>query len=90
MKKDRPEGPGPRRLLSVEDVAQVLGVRAEAVRIFAREGRLEAFKVGRRLRFRSASVDDFLETCRLRVPKPSETFARWRRGRRATAGKEAR
>lgn len=66
------------RLLGVEDAAQVLGVRPEAVRIFAREGRLEAFKVGRRLRFRLAAVETFLESCRVHVPDPADFVRRAR------------
>jgi excisionase family DNA binding protein len=58
------------RTLTVEEAAELLGVRAEAVRLFVREGRLEAFKVGRRLRMRPAAVQQFLESCRVRPPVP--------------------
>jgi len=56
------------RTLTVEEAAELLGVRAEAVRLFVREGRLEGFKVGRRLRIRPAAVQEFLESCRVRPP----------------------
>jgi len=73
------DGLEPLRLLGVEDAARVLGVRPEAVRIWAREGRLEAFKVGRRLRFRATSIDEFLESCRVHVPDPADFVRRARR-----------
>jgi excisionase family DNA binding protein len=59
------------RTLTVEEVAEVLGVRPEAVRIYARAGRLAAYKVGRRLRFRPGAVDEFLESLRLAVSDPA-------------------
>jgi len=85
------------RTLTVEDVAEVLGVRPEAVRIWAREGRLPAYKVGKRLRFRAQAVDEFLESLRLVVPDV-DAFVRQARERRiglslkrkATAGAAGR
>jgi len=40
------------RTLAVEEVAQILGVRPEAVRIWIREGLLRAMKWGRRFHVR--------------------------------------
>jgi len=56
------------RTLTVEDVAEVLGVNVETVRRFAREGRLPAYRIGARLRFRPQDLDRFVESCLLKVP----------------------
>jgi len=74
------------RTLTVEGVAEILGVRPEAVRIWAREGRLAAYKVGRRLRFRPQAIEEFLEGCRVKVPDPAEFIRRATRGGKARRG----
>jgi excisionase family DNA binding protein len=56
------------RTLRVEQVAELLGVRPEAVRIWAREGDLVAMKWGGRLHFRPEAVEQFRESRSLRVP----------------------
>lgn len=73
------------KTLTVEEVAEVLGVNGETVRRWAREGRLAAYKIGRRLRFRPQAVDEFLESCRLQVPDPAD-FIRRARGGKARGG----
>jgi len=63
------------RTLTVEEVAELLGVRPEAVRIWAREGELAATKWGRRLHFRPEAVEKFRESRSLRVPDIPHQFA---------------
>ena len=63
--------------LTVEEVADLLDVRPEAVRLWAREGELAAMKWGRRLRFRAQDVRRFAESRWLFVPDPAD-FARRR------------
>ena len=75
------------RTLTVEKTAEILGVHAESVRRYAREGRLAAYKVGRRLRFRPQAIEEFLEGCRLQVPDPAEFIRRARRGKARGGGR---
>jgi len=67
------------RTLSVEEVAEALGVRPEAVRIWAREGKLEAMRWGRRLHFRPEVVRAFQDAQRVQVPD-ARAFVRRERG----------
>jgi excisionase family DNA binding protein len=71
------------RTLTVEEVAELLGVRPEAVRIWVREGELEAMRWGRRLRIRSEAVVRFQEGRRVGVPDASASVRRLGRARRA-------
>ena len=51
-----------KRLLTPEDVAERLGVQPATVRAWARDGRIESFKIsGRLMRFLPAAVDAFIE-----------------------------
>ena len=75
------------RTLRVEEAAEILGVRPEAVRIWAREGRLAAYKVGRRLRFRPQAIEEFLEGCRLEVPNAADMIRRGRTGKARGGGR---
>jgi len=56
--------------ITVEKVAALLHVRPEAVRIWAREGRLAAYKIGRRLRFRPEAVRAFQESKTVHITRP--------------------
>ena len=66
------------RTLTVEEVAEVLGVRPEAVRIWAREGRLEAMRWGRRLRFRPEAVRAFQDAAAVEIPDVREFVRKMR------------
>ncbi len=76
------------RTLTVEEAADILHVRAEAVRILIREGRLEAMRWGKRLHIRPEAIARFQEGCVVRVPDPTCRPAPDRQGRlvRRTAG----
>lgn len=53
------------RFLTKQEVAQRLGIRPRTVAVWAREGRLPVYRVGRYLRFKWSEVERFLaETCR--------------------------
>jgi excisionase family DNA binding protein len=60
------------RTLTVEEVAEILGVRPEAVRIWARDGKIEAMRWGRRLRFRPEAVRAFQDAAAVEVANPRE------------------
>ena len=78
------------RTLNVEDVAGILGVRPEAVRIWAREGKLQAMRWGRRLRFRPEAVRAFQDAATVQVPDARE-FVRGQRDRmNSTTGRGGR
>jgi excisionase family DNA binding protein len=66
------------RTLTTEAIAEILGVRPEAVRIWARTGKLEAMRWGRRLRFRPEAVLEFQEAQRIQVPNARDFIRRMR------------
>jgi excisionase family DNA binding protein len=49
------------RLLTVEDVAETLQLRASTVRAYAERGSLSCVRVGNRLRFRPSDVSLWIE-----------------------------
>jgi excisionase family DNA binding protein len=50
----------PDKMLSVEDVADELGVNPETVRVWIRSGELVAFSIGKGYRISRADLDDFM------------------------------
>jgi len=56
--------------LTVEEVAEILGVRPETVRIWIREGALRAMKWGRRFHVRPEAVEQFQEGRAFAAPDP--------------------
>jgi excisionase family DNA binding protein len=61
--------------LTVEQVAEVLGVHPESVRRWAREGDLAAMRWGRRLRFWPEAVREFQEARAVQVPSAEDFVA---------------
>jgi excisionase family DNA binding protein len=49
------------RLLTAEDVAQILGMRTDFIYRLAREGRIPHLRFGRTLRFRAEAIARWLE-----------------------------
>jgi excisionase family DNA binding protein len=49
------------RLLTAEDVAQILGMRTDFIYRLAREGRIPHLRFGRTLRFRAEAIETWLE-----------------------------
>lgn len=52
------------RLLTEQEVADILQVKKSWVAEAAREGKLACVQLGRYRRFRREDVDDFIEQCR--------------------------
>ena len=65
------KGPEPLRWLLIEDVAQILGVSPECLRRWIRLGKLEAYRWGGRLRFKSAAVYAFRDSPTVTAPLPA-------------------
>jgi excisionase family DNA binding protein len=82
------------RTMTVDDVAELLHVRPEAVRIWIRTGRLRACKWGRRLHVRPEDVKAFQDGREVKVPDPAEFVRRMRAerlaGRRPPRGQAPR
>jgi len=54
------------KLLTIPQVAAVLGLKARTLEEWVRRGRIKYYRVGRSVRFRPADVEQFLETrCRV-------------------------
>jgi excisionase family DNA binding protein len=66
------------RTLTVAEVAALLGVRPEAVRIWVREGRLEAMRWGRRLHFAPEAVREFQRGAAVKTADAREFVRRQR------------
>ncbi len=66
----------PENLLTVDQVADVVQLSAEAVRRAVRRGDLRASKLGGRLRISPQSVDDWIRAAELRAPAPAPAAAR--------------
>lgn len=45
---------------NLEDVANYLGITQDTARTWAREGRVPAYKVGKRYKFKISEVDDWV------------------------------
>ena len=67
------------RTLTVEETAALLGVHAETVRRWVREGRLAACRWGGRLRFTAVEIRRFQEAATVVVPDPADMVRRCRR-----------
>lgn len=53
-------------LLTADQVAQILNMDPETVRLYARQGRLACYRFGPRcVRFTLKDVEDFMERCRV-------------------------
>jgi len=77
--------------LTVEEVAEVLGVNQETVRRYVREGQLRAARWGRRFHIRAEAVREFQADREVVVPDPAEFIRRARtRKARARRGPAAR
>jgi excisionase family DNA binding protein len=60
-----PENKG---LLTTEDIAQYLGYHIETIRLYVRQGKLPAIKVGREYRIRREDFEKFLEERKIIKP----------------------
>lgn len=49
------------KVLSLEEVAKLLGVSERTIRREVKAGKLRAFRVGSQLRFRPESVDEYMK-----------------------------
>ena len=67
------------RTLTVEAVAEVLGVHAESVRRWVRDGSLQAARWGGRLHITAAAVRAFQEAHRILIPDAADFIRRQRR-----------
>lgn len=55
-----------KQYLTVEDIADLLGVSVDTVRNWIKQGRLEAYKVGRDYRISNEQFEKFMEARRTR------------------------
>jgi excisionase family DNA binding protein len=78
------------RTLTIEEVAEVLGVHGETVRRWVREGHLRAARWGGRLHVTVKAVREFQEAREVYPPDPAEFIRRARRRRAAPPGGAAR
>jgi excisionase family DNA binding protein len=67
--------------LTVEEVAEVLGVNQETVRRYVREGQLRAARWGRRHHIRPEAIREFQEARTFSAPDPAEWIRRARSGK---------
>ena len=51
-----------KKLLSVDDVAECLGVPKNTVRYWCFTKRLRHYKIGRHVKFKQTDIDEFLES----------------------------
>ena len=59
------------QLLSVEDAARLLGISPFTVRLYLRQQKLQALRIGRRILLEEKELQRFLDQCRLGpVPEP--------------------
>ncbi len=50
------------RWVNIEDIAEYLSVTEDTVRAWVREGRLPAYKVGRRYKFKLTEIDELVRS----------------------------
>ena len=67
------------RTLTVEEVAEVLGVHAESVRRWVRDGSLQAARWGGRLHITAEAVRQFQNVRKVIVADPADLIRRARR-----------
>jgi excisionase family DNA binding protein len=60
--------PEDKELLTTEDIAQYLGYHIRTIRLYVREGKLPAIKVGREYRIRREDFEKFLEERKITKP----------------------
>ncbi|MGO9781406.1 MAG: helix-turn-helix domain-containing protein [Streptosporangiaceae bacterium] len=58
--KAQANGPAPERLLTLSEVAAILGTSERFARRLIAERRIEFVKVGRHVRIRTSALDDFI------------------------------
>jgi excisionase family DNA binding protein len=75
------------RMLSTDEVASILGVRAEDVRELVRARELPAFKIGRRVRIKDTDLRDYLWRHQIAAPEPVQRVAGTRAGRTSSTGR---
>jgi len=61
--------PEDKELLTTKDIAQYLGYHIDTIRLYVRQGKLPAIKVGREYRIRREDFEKFLEERRT-IPPP--------------------
>lgn len=59
-------------MLDIEEVMQRLGVSDSTIRRLVRDGKLRAYRIGRRLKFKQEDVDRFVEGQVVEPHKPTE------------------
>lgn len=59
-------------MLDIEEVMQRLGVSDSTIRRLVRDGKLRAYRIGRRLKFKQEDVDRFVEGQVIEPHKPTE------------------
>jgi excisionase family DNA binding protein len=74
------------KTLTVEEVAELMGVHPETVRRWVRDGRLQAMRWGDRLRFKPEAIRKFQEACQVHIPTPAENLKRLADRRRVRKG----
>jgi excisionase family DNA binding protein len=52
--------------VNLEDIADYLSVTEDTARTWVREGKLPAFKVGRRYKFKLSEVDEWVRTGKIK------------------------
>jgi excisionase family DNA binding protein len=60
------------KMLSVEEIADELGVNPETVRVWIRSGELVALSIGKGYRISRADLDDFIRRRRTDYKKPRD------------------
>ena len=62
VKEDKKEDPSPSRMLNVTEVAHLLHVHPNTIRLWSKIGVLKAYRIGKRrdYRFNPADVETFL------------------------------
>lgn len=63
-----------RAMLDIEEVIERLGVSDSTVRRLVKEGKLRAYRLGRRLKFKNEDIDRFVES-QLITPSPRDDQA---------------
>lgn len=75
------------RTLRVEEAAEILGVHAETIRRWVREGQLRAARWGGRLHLTAEAVREFQAACQVHVPDPADFIRRARSGKARGGGR---
>jgi len=83
----RAPGPAaePRKLLTVEDLAAMLGITTRGARLVCERGEIPAFRLGRRWYCRAEVLEDFFRAKEVEHRRDREATARLLRGIRGTS-----